>query len=302
MKLFTLPAALALSTALLGAAASAGQIAYSVADNGTTLIKFDVTNPGATTAVGTFAGAATRIDSIDFRPANDLLYGYSQESNSIVTINLFTAGTTFVSTPSTASSTRNLGIDFNPVPDRMRVVNSADQNLRINVTTGATTVDGTLAYAAGDANAGANPNITEASYTNSDTDIGTGTALFYIDSDLDILVSTASPNAGILNTVGALGVNTSDLTGFDILLAGPGNNVFYALLTDPSGIASLYTLNSATGAATAVGVISQSAGSRPRGLAITRVPSPDSWSLALLSAIGLGAAMSRRRARKIANS
>ena len=183
----------------------------------------------------------------------------------------------------------------------MRVVNSDDQNLRINVAAGATTVDTALSYAAGDANAGADPNITEASYTNSDRNPATGTALFYIDSNLDILVRTSNPNGGILNTVGSLGVDTTDLTGFDILLAGPGSNIFYALLTDPSGIASLYTLNSATGAATAVGVISQAAGSRPRGLAI-QAPAPDSWTLALLLSVGLGTAITVRRTRRIANS
>jgi Domain of unknown function (DUF4394)/PEP-CTERM motif len=273
------------------------QTAYALADNGLSLIKFDLATPGTTTLIGGFSGAALRLDGIDFRPANGLLYGYSQQSNAVVTINLNTAATTLASTPSTGSSTRNLGIDFNPVPDRLRLVNEADQNLRINVTTGATLVDGPLAYAVGDANFGANPAINEAAYTNSDVSPGTGTTLFYIDPTLDILVSTINPNAGSLNTVGPLGVDTTDLTGFDILSDGFGGNTAYALLTAPnSGISSLYTINLMTGAASSVGVIAPPAStSRPFSLAIVQpVPEPGT-ALFGLALIGASLARNRRK-------
>lgn len=283
--------AVAATALILSSATSSAQTAYALADNGLSLIRFDLATPGITSLVGGFDGAATRLDGIDFRPVDGLLYGYSQQDNRVVTINLTNALTTLVSTPSAASTIRNSGIDFNPVADRLRLVNSNDQNLRINVATGATLVDGSLAYAAGDPNVGVNPGINEAAYTNSDNNPGTGTTLFYIDPTLDILVSTINPNAGFLNTVGALGFNTTDLTGFDILSDGLGGNTAYALLTAPSGIASLFTVNLATGAATSVGVISQAPAQRPYSLAIVQpVPEPGT---ALFGLALIGASLSR---------
>ena len=287
--------ALATSALILTAATSRAQTAYALANNGTTLIKFDLATPGVTTAVGGFDGAAVRLDGIDFRPADGLLYGYDQSSNKVVTINLTNALTTLAATPATASSNGDLGIDFNPAADRLRIVNIDDQNLRINVAGGATTVDGPLAYVALDANVGVNPLINEAAYTNSDNNPGTGTTLFYIDYGRDILVSTINPNAGQLNTIGALGVDTSDLTGFDILSNGLGGNTAYAILTAPSGIASLYTVNLGTGAATSIGVVSQAAASRPFSLAIVQ-PVPEPGTLLFGFAL-LGASLTRNRRR-----
>ena len=61
------------------------------------------------------------------------------------------------------------------------------------------------------------------------------------------------PNNGTLNTVGALGFNTSDLVGFDISGA---SGVAFASLTTPAGnFSQLFTINLATGAATLVGNI-----------------------------------------------
>ncbi len=272
-------------------------IAYALANGGLSLVRFDLTSPGITTAIGTFSGSAERLDGIDFRPFDGQLYGYSQSTNRIVTINLNNAVTTLVSTPTTASSVRNLGIDFNPAADRLRLVNPPDQNLRINVATGATTVDGTLAYAAGDANFGANPVINEAAYTNSDTNPATGTVLYYLDTALDILVTTTSPNDGALKTVGPLGINAGELTGFDILSDGFGGNAAYAILTVGQGNASLYNINLGTGAATAAGTISPDA-VRPFSLAIVQptVPEPSSCVVAcMLTAMAVGFAPWRLR-------
>jgi hypothetical protein len=56
------------------------------------------------------------------------------------------------------------GFDFNPVADRLRLVGDNDQDFRINVDTGAVIVDGDLAFAADDINAGVNPNVTTENY------------------------------------------------------------------------------------------------------------------------------------------
>lgn len=235
---------------------------------------------------------------LSIRPANRLLYGYSLP-NQLVTIAPLTAMTTFVSTPSTGSTAGFLAIDFHPVADRLRLVNINFQNLRINVDTGATTVDTSLAYGAGDPNFGRSPAIIDAAYTNSDTNPATGTALYYIDHVRDTLVTTTNPNGGVLSTVGSLGVTTGTNTGFDILSDGFGGNTAYALLTPlgATGVTSLYNVNLSTGAATLVGGLG---GRVALGLAIVQptsgvIPEPSSALIALgLSAFGL-CRQSRRR-------
>jgi hypothetical protein len=286
-----IPHALAAALMLISHGTSYAQTAYSIANNGNSLIKFDLATPGITTLVGNFTGAATALDGIDFRPADGLLYGYGVTGNALVTIDTNTAVTTALPSPSIVSTSDDLGIDFNPVADRLRLVNVTNQNLRINVINGITAGDGALAYIAGDSNFGVDPAINEVAYTNSDTNLATGTSLFYIDYGRDILARALDPNAGSLETVGPLGVDATGFTGFDILSDGIGGNVAYALLTAPSGVASLYTVNLNNGAATSVGVISQAAGSRPFGLAITSIPEPGTC----LAGFAIIAACSLRR-------
>lgn len=283
---------IAASALLLTAAAGRAQTAYALANGGMSLIKFDLATPTNATLVGNFSGDSLRIDSIDFRPLNGLLYGYSR-GDTIVTINLETASTTFVSTPATVSSTNSLGIDFNPVADRLRLVNGADQNLRINVATGATNVDAPLAYVAGDPAFGINPMVNEVAYTNSDRNPATPTRLYYIDFGRDALVSTLDPNGGALSTVGPLGLNAGELTGFDILSDGFGDNSAYAILSPAGSAASLYRIRLDTGAATAVGNVGLPAAARPFSLAIVQpVPEPGTALFGLALA---GVTVLRRR-------
>ncbi|MEO7319191.1 MAG: DUF4394 domain-containing protein [Chthoniobacteraceae bacterium] len=293
MKTILLNSIVVTAILVLSTASSHAQTAYAIANNGNSLIKFDLATPGTTFLVGNFSGAATNLDGIDFRPADGQLYGYGVTGNALVTINLNTAATTAALSPSIPSTSDDLGIDFNPVADRLRLVNVNDQNLRINIT-GPTIADGSLAYIAGDANFGINPAINEAAYTNSDTNPVTGTSLFYIDYGRDILVSTLNPNAGSLQTVGPLGVDTTAFTGFDILSDGIGGNTAYALLTATSGIASLYTVNLVTGAASPVGVISQTAATRPYSLAIVQTAVPEPGTMLFGFSI-LGACLQRKR-------
>ena len=210
--------------------------------------------PGAiisTTAV-TGLQASETILGIDFRPATGQLYALGSTSR-LYTLDTTTGAATPVTTTAftPALSGVDFGFDVNPVADRIRVVSDADQNFRLNPNTGAPAiVDGTLAYAAGDPNAGQNPNVVGSAYTNNFAG-ATTTTLYAVDSNLDILVIQNPPNAGLLNTVGVLGVNTSGPVGFDI---GAGGNTAFAALT-VGGVSQLYTINLVTGAATLVGDI-----------------------------------------------
>lgn len=275
---------------------AAASFAYAIsAEN--QLIRFDIANPGGATTVGTFTGAATSIFGIDFRPGNGLLYGFGADAAGnqvIVTINTNDASTTFSSTPSVLSTSGILGVDFNPVPDRMRLVNDLDQNLRINVDNGVTISDTALFYKAGDPNFGADPEIVDAGYTNSflpsPRTPPPSTQLYYIDSALDILVTTDNPNAGELTTVGALGVDTDIFTGFDILSVSPGTNLAYALLHGNSG-AGFYSINLNSGAATLIGGVP---GNLLFGLAVV-VPEPSTLAMAGLPALLALVGWRRRR-------
>lgn len=158
-------------------------------------------------------------------------------------------------TPAVSGS--SFGFDFNPQADRLRLHSDADQDLRLNQLTGAVAaVDGVLAYAAGDANAGQNPTIVGTAYTNS-VPGATATDLFAIDSDRDAVVFLASPNDGRLTTRGSLGVNTTTAVGFDIVGAGAGTSfggtAYATLTTQGSSRSQLYTLNLTSGAATRIG-------------------------------------------------
>lgn len=285
----------AMALTMLAAAAQSATV-YSLAGNGSSLIRFDSTTPGTVTSLGAISGAIGRLDGLDFRAADGMLYGYEANGSGVYRVNPLTGVTTLLSTSSAPVGNARLGIDFNPVVDRLRIVNPGDDNRRINVDTGAAVVDGSLAYAVGDVNAGRNPQIYDAAYTNADTNVATGTQLYYIDATQDALVTTANPNGGVLNTVGALGFDTSAFLGFDIFTDLAGVNTAYATLR-VGGVDGLYTINLGTGAATLIGIIAAEQlyglAFAPAALSAHLVPEPG--MLALLGASGLLAIGWRRR-------
>lgn len=230
------------------------------------LVSFNQFAPNAiikTTAI-TGLQASESILGIDFRPRTGALQAVSNQSR-LYTINPSTGAATQVGANpfSPAVNGVSLGFDFNPVSDRIRLVSDAEQDLRLNPDTGAlAATDTNLVFAAGDPNAAANPNIVGSAYTNSFSGTTT-TTLYGIDSNLDVLVTQGSvggapvsPNSGQLFTVGALGVNTTDQVGFDIVNPGwPGGLALASLTPQGSTFSSLYSINLQTGAATFIGPI-----------------------------------------------
>jgi hypothetical protein len=262
------------------------------------LVSFDSATPGVVSGVSvTGLQAGESLLGIDIRPANGILYGLGSTSR-LYTINTVTGAATQVgSAGSFTLSGTEFGFDVNPVVDRIRVVSNVGQNLRLNPNDGTLTgTDTALNYAVGDPNAAATPRVVGSAYTNNFSGAG-ATTLFGIDSNLDILVNQNPPNAGVLNTVGALGFNTSDLVGFDISgLSG----IAYASLTAPGGVSSqFFVINQATGAATLVGTIGGGVPlfdiAAPVGAQTPAVPEPA--TLVLMSA-GLAGVLRRRRARR----
>lgn len=168
----------------------------------------------------------------------------------------------------------NVSIDFNPVVDRLRIVTTSGQNFRVNVDTGITIVDGTLKYANG--NVGSTPRIVSIAYSNNVAG-ATTTTLYGIDANLNALVTINPPNAGVVNVVGVLGVNASQVQGFDIQA---GTNIALAILT-VNGTTGLYNINLLTGAATLIKTFKCSC-VPIKDFAIAPIPKPTTVQVLLL--------------------
>lgn len=268
-------------------------VVFSLSNNGQSLVRFDSSAPGAVFNIGQIGGDTVHLDGLDFRPADGLLYGYNGSDSGIYRLDTSTGSTTRVST-SSSPVTVPLGIDFNPVADRLRVVTPNQENSRVNIATGAATKDGALAYGAADINQGKTAHIIDAAYTNNDTNPATGTQLYYIDSVLDTLVTTSNPNGGVLSTVGALGLDVNDYTGFDILTTANGSNIGYASINSGRST-GLYSINLSSGAASFIGDIGAS---NLYGLAVMPSAVPEPSSLMLIGTAGLALLGLRRRRQR----
>ncbi len=282
---------------------------------GNGIISFDSASPGTTTPLLPITGLASGvlIVGIDRRPQdganNGLLYGLGRSgtTGTIYTINTATGAATLVSTLSVPlASANSFGIDFNPTVDRLRIVSDTNQNLRANVDTGATIVDGTLAFAAGDPNAGGFPFVDSIAYTNNFGG-ATTTTLRGIDVALDRLVIQDPPNAGTLNTSTALGVgNVFPFAGYDI--SGLTGTAYASLGGGAATTQAIgfYTL-SATGA-TLVGPIGGVAFASivdiaaPVGTPVTSQVPDGGTGLVGLAALGLVTWVGVRRNRRLASA
>lgn len=254
-KLVAFVSALTVVAAVASARVEAAETSLIGLTDGNTLVRFNSVEPAFAKTIQVTDVSGTLV-GIDFRPSNGLLYGVTDQSI-VYTIDPDTGKATQVSTLSLAfTGGINSGVDFNPVADRLRIVASNDQNLRVNVDTGAVADEGdgvpgdrNLAYSTTDINTGKDPNVTAAAYTNSVAG-ATTTRLYNIDTTLDILVIQDPPNNGTLVTVGSLGVDFGSRTGFDIFLDRNGVNYGFAVSNSV-----LYAIDLAIGKANPVGTI-----------------------------------------------
>src|SRR5262245_36078152 len=235
------------------------------------LISFNRATPGTMIGSVNVSGLATgeTVLGIDVRPADGKLYALGS-AGTVYTVEPSTGVATSKSTlkavandddPFAALAGSDFAVDFNPVADRLRVVSNAGQNLRINVDSGEATTDGVITLASGSAH------VTAAAYSNAFFGT-TATQLFDIDAASGLLHLQDPPNNGTLFAGLALGVTGTQVNGFDIDAL---NNVGYAALT-VSGASTLYRVNVASGAASALGPV---AGNEPiRGLALMQPAAP----------------------------
>lgn len=286
------------------ARSAAGVALTGLADNNT-LVFFDSATPSSTTTIGvTGANLSSALLGIDYRPANGQLYGIT--NTGVFSIDPSSGNATLVNTISPTFNGGTIsGVDFNPAADALRITGGNGQNLRIaGGGLGTTNVDGNLAYAAGDGNAGVSPTITASAYTNNFAGVPANrtTQLFNIDSNLDVLTLQNPPNNGTLVTIGSLGVNVGTVGGFEIFSPSNGvNTAFAAFAPNGSSAASLYTIDLNTGAATSLGQIGTGAGFNLTGLAapIAAVPEPSALPGLIIVGIATGLMLQRRKHRRI---
>lgn len=202
------------------------------------------------TITGLAEGESMR--SIDFRPFTAQLYGLSDRGN-LYTINLATGIATQVGTTLAPTLTGTaFDIDFDPTSGFLRVVSDADENILINPITGAIVPDGSnpLSYLPTDANASADPTVTEIAYAGN---FFSGPTLYGIDTALGIAVQQGSvggfplnANTGSLTTIGTTTIDLKTVTGFDIVTDVWGRSTGY-VVTDNGDQAKFYALDMADG-------------------------------------------------------
>lgn len=263
--LFALAAAVAAVT-LTGT--SQAIVIYGLGSGGQ-IYSFDTSAPLITSPIG--SATAVGIVDIDFRGANNKLYGMAG-SGATSTINTSNGSLTSVFTSTSIPISGGVSsFDFNPVADRLRVVGGGTNNYRL-FPDGAPMPGGTVVN--GMADGIFSVTLLDVAYTNPFNNSSTGmTALYSIGSDgvLYTHPGTGAPQFNTLSAVGALGITIGSDIGFDIDSSGMGWLV--------SGT-SLYTVNLATGEASAAGLLGQSLTS------IAVVPEPSS-ALVLISTAGL---------------
>lgn len=289
-----------LALAFVGTLQAAPTIfAYNAANN--RIVSFDALTPGTLSSDVALTGLAAGefLIGVDYRPATLTLYSVaiSATTSRVVTINPVTGAVTSVGsgfTPLLATAPF-YGLDFNPVPDRIRVVSSAGLSVRLNPIDGTLAgTDTSLAYVAGDPGAGVTPAVSQVAYNNNFAGTTT-TTLFGIDFARDTLVriggvdGTPSPNTGALTTIGSLGVATTNPAGgFDIQTS---SQTAFAVLR-VGAASNFYRINLATGAATLVGPVGGAANIDGIAIApvfdtVLPVPALD-WRGLTLMLLGLG--------------
>ena len=262
---------------------------FALLENGTDLVSFlpsAAATPSAPVAITGLAGGETLLD-IDFRVTgnaqrNRVLVGVSNQ-NRLYDINPATGAATNGRVLKTAAGTDvvlsgGTALDFNPVPDLLRLITTSGQNLRINVDSATgVTMDSTIS--------GATTGLMAAAYTNSFVGT-TATALYGIDAATGALVrvgadpatggactapaDAGNPNCGVVTTVGLLGVVTPPLSQLGDMDIVGGRNGYALAALQPSGggLSTLVRVNLGTGAATTLGTIGAAGAPAVRSIAL----------------------------------
>jgi len=219
------------------------QIVYAI-NASNELIRFNAKTPASSLSKTAISGlgAGEKLMSIDFRPSTGELYALSDSSKLYIINQVDGKARVIGASRFTPAINGNIAsIDFNPTVDRLRLVSSTGQNLRLNPETG------TVAATDGAINGVTSSVIAGIAYTNSKAGAAS-TVLYDIDQSTGKLYTQNPPNNGTLVEVGSLGISFTGQAAFDIT---PGN---IALMAAGS---SFYILDLTTGKASKIGAVSE---------------------------------------------
>lgn len=248
------------------------------------LIRFNAGQPGRVLSSVALTGlqAGETVLGIDYRIAKGQLYALGSTGR-LYRIDAASGAAEGIGGPlPVVLSGDETGFDVNPTVDRIRVVGTSGQNLRLHPDTGAVVdgnpaleglqTDGMLRYADGDMNEGRVPTIVAAGYTYNKEDEKI-TTNYAIDANFGTLVMqgsregmkpVVSPNTGLLRTVGPLGTAPFKRAAFDI---ADVSGAAYAALTSAGDKASRWVeIDLQTGTARPLGTIG--GGEVVRGIAV----------------------------------
>lgn len=244
------------------------------------LVSFAPSAPGTVTAIGTLGvPAGETVQGLDFRPSVGpkngqlvavttaaggvtKLYAVDPATAAVTAISTLSADATDTDLPYTATTGASFGVDFNPLPDRLRTVSDTAENLRSNVDNGATFTDIALSVTG----------VYGAAYTNSFTSTAS-TTLYYLRDEgagnSTLQVANGNPNAGVLSKVGTADLGADFSSEGDLDIAG-GQNGFVLAALQPSagGVSGLFRINLSAGTATSIGTIATAGDEPVRGIAI----------------------------------
>ncbi len=244
-----------------------GQLVYALTANNS-LISFDSDLPEVVRNLVTVTGVAAgqNLVGTDFRPATGELYGLGYNATNgearLYNIDRISGVATAIGAASVtlALGAGDVGFDFNPTVDRIRVVGANNANYRMHPVTGAiAATDMNLVFAPGDINAGMNPAVGAVAYTNSFNG-ATTTTLYNYDDSLNVLTTQIPPNNGVLNTLGNTGIvlNPADPSvDFDIYynFETGMNDAYLSANPGASSSDNFYTMDLASGSTNLIGKI-----------------------------------------------
>lgn len=249
----------------MGSAVSYGQQVIFVTENNSIGIITNVDNPtlASPTVAITGLGTGQNIEGIDFRPRTGQLYALGHNPNTQETqLYTLTASGTAVAVNSTplilSLVPGQIGFDFNPVADRIRITSSNGSNYRLDPNNGALAgTDAVIEYDSADVNDGQTPMLVASAYSKSY--IGTeNTVLYGVDYGLNTLVKQ-DLGTHTLTTIGDLDITinpTNPTVGFDLFYNPQTQTEEAYLAANTSGANdNLYTVNLGTGEVTSNGQI-----------------------------------------------
>lgn len=211
------------------------------------LVHFNREEPRLRWSVDLSGFGGEKVLGIDVRPADGLLYALTDAAK-LYTVDPMTgsatANATLVADPADTSSpfaglSGELGIDFDPVTDRLRITSSTGQNLRVDVDSGNVTTDAELN--------GLSKGYTAIAHHNNVAP-ACRSSLYAIDAATNRFLTQSTGTDGVVTGVGGLGLDATATGGFDVYTNEEGKSSGLAVLT-VDGQTGFFAIDLASGEA-----------------------------------------------------